>query len=76
MSKISSRKVLIILICIALLLVLYFFGIISFSKALPFQTCGGSTLDAKECTSGFSCERPGAEKWCIGCGGVCVPNLK
>ena len=73
-TKIDFPKYAIVLISVIIFALLYFSGILSLSKALPYQQCGGSTLEAKACISGFSCKYP--ENPCIGCGGVCVLNLK
>jgi hypothetical protein len=73
-TKITFPKFAIVLVLVILFALVYFSGLLSFSKALPFQQCGGSTLKAKECISGFTCKY--SSNPCDGCGGVCVFDLK
>lgn len=72
------RKVIVfilIVILIFLLVVAYFSGLLNiFSSALPGQPCGGSTLNAKKCISGYTCKFSFSN--CDGCGGICVWDKK
>jgi hypothetical protein len=63
-----------IVILFIFLAIIYYSGLSPFKRALPWQSCGGSTSAAKECISGFTCTYSYPE--CDGCGGVCVPNKK
>ena len=65
---------LLIIVFCAFLMFVYNQGLLSpFKFALPWQSCGGSTLKAKKCVTGFKCKisSPG----CDGCGGICVPSF-
>jgi len=68
-TKITFPKIGILIIFVILFTIFYFSGIVSLpKKALPFQLCGGSMPNAKECLLGY-CQY---KTICEGCGGICV----
>jgi hypothetical protein len=72
-----KRTLIILLIGIGFLILLglYLLGLTPFNYAfaLPYQSCGGSKLTAKNCVQGFVCKLPGySGPPPAGAGGTCV----
>jgi len=74
-KKLTKKKIIFTLfITLLLAVVSYFFGFLNTSKtALPYQSCGGSMVNAKKCSFEYICKQVFFSE-CDGCVGVCIPK--